>query len=96
MTAPPPMAATTGPNLRANGERQDQNLSARALMREASEFCSEQGLPISRGYLRRFVSGYIEFGIEAVDFRAWLTDTIYEDPTGETAAWNVVRGGRRG
>lgn len=89
MTAPPLAAASPSLNLRANGERKDQFLSPRILMREAAKCAADMGLNIRGQRLRLLVRRYVESGRADVDFRTWFIS--YADPTGETAVRNVMK-----
>ena len=85
------VVAVSDPNLRANGERQDQFLSPRILMREASKCADDMGLAIRGPRLRLIVQRFIDSGRADTDFRTWFIS--YADPTGETAVKNVMAGG---
>ena len=89
--SPTAAVAVSGPNLRANGERQDQFLSPRILMREAAKCADDMGLAIRGRRLRLIVQRFIDNGRSDVDFRTWFIS--YADPTGETAVRNVMAGG---
>ena len=89
--SPPTAVAASGPNLRENGERQDQFLSPRILMREGAKCADDMGLAIRGPRLRLIVQRFIDTGRADVDFRTWFIS--YADPTGETAVKNVMAGG---
>ena len=77
------------------GSENQRERSAEALIREAHEVLAGLNFHMSASRVSRLCRRYLREGREAVDFRSWVTDTLYLDPTGETAAWNIVRGGRR-
>lgn len=89
MSAPPGDQIATGPNLRANGERQTEFLSPRVVTREATKVCADLGLNIRGARLRTLVDRFILQGRTDIDFRTWFI--AYADPTGETAVRNVLR-----
>lgn len=91
MTSPPGLT-TASPNLRANGERKDQFLSARIVAREAAKILSTAGIDIRPAVLRRLVTTFINTGHTTLrELEPFILG--YADPTGERAVRNAMRAG---